>query len=70
MYNQIVKSGKILFLAALFSFAAVSLQGCYDQKKEVKIDRALKSNCQMKSDAKKKCQAGKCQSGKCGTGKK
>ncbi|HHD77392.1 MAG TPA: hypothetical protein ENK97_01225 [Campylobacteraceae bacterium] len=72
--NTLVKLGKSLALGALLSFAAISLQACNDQAKEVKTDRALKSNCQMKcktgkcGDA-KKAPAMKCQTGKCGDAK-
>jgi len=51
--------GKVLLIGSFLAFASVSLQGCNNQAKEVKTDRALKSNCQMQ----------KCKSGKCGQGK-
>jgi len=70
MQKQILKIGQRLLLGSLLGMAAISLQGCYEQTKEVKTDRALKSNCQMTSDAAMKCQAGKCQTGKCGDAKK
>jgi uncharacterized low-complexity protein len=75
------KVGKTLFLSAALSFAAISLSACNDQAKQVKTDRALKTNCNaMKcqsgkcGDAKKapamKCQPGKCATGKCGNAPK
>ncbi len=57
--------GKALLIGSFLAFASVSLQGCNDQAKEVKTDRALKSNCQMQ-----KCKSGKCKTGKCGDAKK
>lgn len=61
--NSIRGIAKSLLLGSLLAFGALSLQACYDQAKEVKTDRGLKSNCTMK------CQAGKCKTGKCGNAK-
>lgn len=62
------KVAKSFLLGSLLALATLSMQGCNDQAKaqNVKVERALKSNCQMK-----KCGDGmKCKSGKCGDAKK
>ncbi len=68
--------GKALLIDSFLAFSFVSLQGCNDQAKEVKTDRALKSNCQMqkcksgKCDTAKATKTSKCKTGKCGDAKK
>ncbi len=67
---------KALLIGSFLAFASVSLQGCNDQAKEVKTDRALKSNCQMQKCKSGKCgtakatKVSKCKTGKCGDAKK
>ncbi len=77
--NTLLKTGKVLLISSLLAFAAISLQACNDQAKEVKTAKTLKSNCQMKKcGASMKCKSGKCgtaktmkcQAGKCGDAKK
>jgi len=76
--NTLRNLGKALFVGSFLAFAALSLQGCNDQAKEVKTDRSVQSTMKCNGgkcgDAKKapamKCQAGKCAAGKCGNAKK
>jgi len=60
--NTIHTLGKALLVGSFLTFATLSLQGCNDQAKEVKTDRAVKSSTT--------CKTAKCKSGKCGDAKK